>query len=264
MKKILTILIIFLTLSVSAKRFYSPEFGRFITQDPVGVEGGLNLYNSVSNNMVNGYSGWVGYSDGTNLYVGYLSESPKIDPDGGQVPYPTWDASTGKMRDTTHPVAEYIKAKGGGKITWAAVVECTQEGLEIVGMIPVLGEVADGANAVIYLMKGDLSNAALSASSMIPVAGNTATGKKIIDKIYAAVDSSKLAKVAGQSLDTLSKKVDLKKLKDKAQVNDKVDPTDLRFTQPTVSPNYSTGGHTITSTVKDLQKGRLLPMTSPL
>jgi len=36
-------------------RFYSPELGRFITQDPIGYLGGTNLYAYVGNNPVN----WV-------------------------------------------------------------------------------------------------------------------------------------------------------------------------------------------------------------
>jgi hypothetical protein len=39
----------------------------------------------------------------------------------------------------------------------------------------------------------------------------------------------------------------------------RADPTQLRFMQPTVSPNYSTGGHTIASTADDLRFGRVTP-----
>ena len=35
-----------------------------------------------------------------------------------------------------------------------------RQGLDIVGLIPVVGEVADGANAMIYLAEGDKVNAA--------------------------------------------------------------------------------------------------------
>ncbi|RYF69771.1 MAG: hypothetical protein EOO39_16960, partial [Cytophagaceae bacterium] len=40
--------------------------------------------------------------------------------------------------------------------------------LDVVGMIPVLGEVADAANAAIYVGEGRYGEAALSAASMIP------------------------------------------------------------------------------------------------
>jgi hypothetical protein len=50
--------------------------------------------------------------------------------------------------------------------------------LDIIGLIPVVGEVADGINAAWYLAEGDYTNAALSAAAMIPFAGWAATGAK--------------------------------------------------------------------------------------
>ncbi|MDR6553772.1 polymorphic toxin-type HINT domain-containing protein [Paenibacillus qinlingensis] len=44
--------------------------------------------------------------------------------------------------------------------------------LSTIGLVPVFGEVADGINAVVYIMRGDAVNAALSSASMIPIAGN--------------------------------------------------------------------------------------------
>ena len=35
-------------------RYYSPELGRWTRRDPIGEEGGLNLYQSVANNLPNG------------------------------------------------------------------------------------------------------------------------------------------------------------------------------------------------------------------
>jgi len=67
--------------------------------------------------------------------------------------------------------------------------------LDVVGMIPVVGEVADGANALIYLAEGDGVNAALSAASMLPVGGQAATAAKWGKKgVEAAQDAGKLAK----------------------------------------------------------------------
>ncbi len=34
-------------------RYYDPKSGRFITEDPIGIAGGLNLYRFVNNNPVN-------------------------------------------------------------------------------------------------------------------------------------------------------------------------------------------------------------------
>ena len=60
-------------------RYYDPKHGRWLNQDPIGVNGGINLYNSVSNNMVNGYSGGWSYSNGMELHVGDLQENHGID-----------------------------------------------------------------------------------------------------------------------------------------------------------------------------------------
>jgi len=55
-----------------------------------------------------------------------------------------------------------------------------QTGLDVVGLIPVVGEVADGINGVIYSARGDVVNAGLSFSAMIPVVGWASTGGKFI------------------------------------------------------------------------------------
>ncbi len=65
------------------------------------------------------------------------------------------------------------KKEGGG---WLDIL---QTGLDIVGLIPGLGEIADGANALIYLARGDYANAALSAAAMIPIGGQAATAAKL-------------------------------------------------------------------------------------
>lgn len=53
-----------------------------------------------------------------------------------------------------------------------------QTALDLMGLIPGLGEIADGTNVVIYLARGDKTNAALSAAAMIPFLGWGATGAK--------------------------------------------------------------------------------------
>jgi len=57
-----------------------------------------------------------------------------------------------------------------------------QTGLDVVGLIPGAGEIADGANALISLGRGDYKGAALSGAAMIPFAGWGATGAKLAGK----------------------------------------------------------------------------------
>ncbi|QBH95280.1 hypothetical protein EKN56_01980 [Limnobaculum zhutongyuii] len=54
-----------------------------------------------------------------------------------------------------------------------------QTGLDVVGLVPGFGEIADGLNAIIYGIKGDYVNAGLSVGAMIPFAGWASTGTKL-------------------------------------------------------------------------------------
>ncbi|WP_093494585.1 T7SS effector LXG polymorphic toxin [Psychrobacillus psychrodurans] len=56
------------------------------------------------------------------------------------------------------------------------ILDSLQFGLDIAGLIPVVGEIADGANGLIYTARGDALNATLSFSAMIPVVGMASTG----------------------------------------------------------------------------------------
>jgi hypothetical protein len=78
-------------------------------------------------------------------------------------------------------------------------------GLDVVGMIPVVGEAADLANAGWYAAEGDMVNAGLSAAAAVPGAGNVATaakwGKRALDAADAVGDVSKVAKAAEKTAD---------------------------------------------------------------
>ncbi|MCG3088319.1 hypothetical protein L7D49_10350 [Sporosarcina sp. MB25] len=54
--------------------------------------------------------------------------------------------------------------------------------LDLAGLVPVIGEPADGLNAIIYAARGDTVNAALSVGGMIPVAGWFSSGGKWVYK----------------------------------------------------------------------------------
>gem|GEM_PF-2117952 len=74
----------------------------------------------------------------------------------------------------------------------------TQTVLDVAGMIPVIGEVADLANAGIYAARGDYTNAALSAAAAIPFVGWAAGGAKL------AMKGAKLIKKAGKVIDSVA------------------------------------------------------------
>ncbi|MDP3578598.1 hypothetical protein, partial [Methyloversatilis sp.] len=58
------------------------------------------------------------------------------------------------------------------------------------------GELADGANALIYLGRGDNTNAALSGAAMIPFIGWGATTAKVVGRVDNAAE---VAKGAGEA-----------------------------------------------------------------
>ncbi|WP_439663446.1 LamG-like jellyroll fold domain-containing protein [Lentzea sp. HUAS TT2] len=59
--------------------------------------------------------------------------------------------------------------------------------LDVAGLVPGLGEIADGINAVWYLAEGNYTDAALSAAGMIPFGGWGATAAKWGNRGYDAV-----------------------------------------------------------------------------
>ncbi|MCS6210085.1 hypothetical protein G3475_13680 [Shewanella baltica] len=62
--------------------------------------------------------------------------------------------------------------------------------LDTGGLVPALGFIPDGINAVLYLFEGDMVNAGLSVAAMIPIAGQGVTvgkyGVKAADKLESA------------------------------------------------------------------------------
>lgn len=77
------------------------------------------------------------------------------------------------------------------KIYWNASRESLHWLLDLAGMVPVIGEIADLTNATIYSLNGDPLNATLSASSAIPFVGWFTTGNKYAIK---AIDLSSKSK----------------------------------------------------------------------
>jgi len=62
----------------------------------------------------------------------------------------------------------------------AAITDSGLTTLDTVGMIPLVGEIADGLNGLWYLNDGDALNAGLSAAGMLPLIGNAVVGGRVI------------------------------------------------------------------------------------
>ncbi|MFN3785127.1 MAG: AHH domain-containing protein [Spirosomataceae bacterium] len=68
--------------------------------------------------------------------------------------------------------------------SWNVYKGIIHTSLDIIGLVPLVGELADGTNAVFYLAEGDKVNASLSAISIIPVVGDAAgKGSKVTRKV---------------------------------------------------------------------------------
>ena len=87
------------------------------------------------------------------------------------------------------PKPETEEEKGFWEKYGGGILDGTQLVLDGVGLIPGFGEIADGANALISLGRGDYAGAALSAAAMVPFAGWGATAAKVARRGANAVDA---------------------------------------------------------------------------
>jgi uncharacterized protein YukE len=63
--------------------------------------------------------------------------------------------------------------------------------VDLGGLIPGLGEIADGGNALWYAAEGDPTNAGLSAAGMVPIVGMGATGSRALRNAAKGADDVK-------------------------------------------------------------------------
>ncbi|WP_449432744.1 hypothetical protein [Pseudomonas putida] len=132
-------------------------------------------------------------------------------------------ASNNTAEDSNAEVESETAAEG---VTGDKILDGLQFGLDIVGLIPVVGEIADVANAGISLARGDYAGAALSLLSAVPFAGYLGTAGKVgrYGTKAMADASAKTAREAGehrakQVTDKTAKEVAEKIASDTAQKN---------------------------------------------
>lgn len=61
-------------------------------------------------------------------------------------------------------------------------VDAVHVALDVVGMVPIVGEIADGINGTIYLIQGNYLDASFSFAASVPIVGWGATGAKWTNK----------------------------------------------------------------------------------
>lgn len=143
------------------------------------------------------------YKNSTGTFEGSLAEAqiafPDVDFEGMIEPETQYinDPELGRVPifPNTQPVQwetqnEFDAEKEGGPTTWEKWADATQTALDVVGLIPGLGEIADGVNGVISLARGNYADAALSFAAMIPFAGSAATAIKLGKKLKKAADKA--------------------------------------------------------------------------
>lgn len=135
----------------------------------------------------------------------------------------------------------------GNAVSNATISDIGHTALDVAGMVPVIGEAADLANAGWYLAEGDKTNAALSAAGAIPFAGNFATGakwaKKGVNAVDMAADGAKVVDKAGDAARVADKAGDVAKAGDKT--------TDAATTTARGADDAAAVGRTVTSKVGD-------------
>ncbi len=190
----------------------------FAYNNPILFNDPLGLTPNDNNGSQN-ITGWVQRPNGEVYFDPKVHKQEDLDPKSGL----TYLGEEIKITDNNGNVVGFGNDQGGisyninlENVTvtaskkksssgfWSGALDVAQIGLDIVGLIPVVGEVADGANALIYTARGDYVNAALSTAAMLPIIGTGATGTKYINKALkftkdqqALIDIAKTAKKTG-------------------------------------------------------------------
>jgi uncharacterized protein DUF4157 len=148
-----------LTVTEGAKVVMSPEAGELVTDPNVHFEvAQLSLPNGLPILVQQGQAKTV------------IKGLPK-DPDLKRSITAVQDEETYPETTSPPPEEEHLMPEEGGGI-WDAVGEYVHGALDIIGWVPVFGEVADAINAIIYLVEGRYADAAISGLSIIPIVGD--------------------------------------------------------------------------------------------
>lgn len=150
-------------------RDYVGALGRFVSAD----EYPANLSNTQSNQR---------YS------MAYNSPYNFVDPSGYLPKFATGGQKQSQAKQPARKIQLIENNFNWKKALWDSFVENATDpevlidgvhnGFDAAGLVPGLGEIADGINAGIYALEGDKINAGLSTAAMIPFAGWGATGAK--------------------------------------------------------------------------------------
>src|SRR5690606_13015623 len=171
-------------------RYYDPRISVWLSVDP------LASYDPILNieHYIDGqHNGGVFNAKNLNVY-GYCYQAPinYFDPNGKQNFATGGSTALGVWANNIKIEHEYLyirettdknKVSAYATAYWNVMSGQVHLALDILGLVPFAGEIADGTNGLIYLIEGDNVNAGLSFAGMIPFAGWAATGAKFGLKI---------------------------------------------------------------------------------
>lgn len=83
---------------------------------------------------------------------------------------------------------------------WDSLLNDVHSLLDVVGMVPLAGDLANGLNGVIYLGQGDLKDAAISGLGLIPIGGGMAIAVRVASKGAEALKEMRAAEKAVQAV----------------------------------------------------------------
>ena len=100
------------------------------------------------------------------------------------------------------------------KSWWSSYGDWVHTGLDALGAVPIVGVVADGANAAIYTAEGDYGSAALSAASaaanFVPGGGAAFKAGKLAAKAGKALEAAKAGKKVAKESAEIAEKAAMK------------------------------------------------------
>jgi RHS repeat-associated protein len=156
-------------------RMHDARLGRFLSVDPLQHQ----------------YPFWSQYAFAGNNVI------QCIDLEGAEIRIPPitlgWQINAAIIKEAAvvrimHP--NWYTYEIYAQASWNVAGGYAHTGLDILGLIPGIGEPADLINGGIYLLEGDGTNATLSFAATIPIAGMFATAGKYAGKAVKAANGT--------------------------------------------------------------------------
>lgn len=175
--------------------YFDPDghFGlpKFITNIAKSISNGVKAIGNAASNAVNTVSNAIS-SAGRNISNQYSAERKAIGSTARSL-----QQGASRFADDLSAGASQLALDWKNTTSQLSATfdsQALHTTLDVAGLIPVVGEVADGANAAIYLLEGDTANALISMAAVVPVVGGAATSLRLAAKADNALDSARTAR----------------------------------------------------------------------